>query len=85
MSLSDRIRAESEAAPWVIEAVAELENDRDWLTATLQKLCMRFDAWANNEGNIAGWRLREWDLIAKRALFKHGTFKKVKKKRGVKK
>lgn len=36
--LSDRIRPNSEAAPWVIEAVRKLESDLDDLKATAQKL-----------------------------------------------
>ena len=45
MSLSDRIRPDVEAAPWVIEEVKKLEAQRDALIAAIATVRMLSDGW----------------------------------------
>ncbi len=54
MKLSDRIRPNVEAAPWVIGGIKELERERDTLAAALEKLAKlgNGDKYGNSDGNM---------------------------------
>ena len=86
MSLSDRIRPNCEAAPWVVEEVKKLERENAALLDTIEDLarqhCHTSLAWRDYNGQVANTLVTDSgalyvNSIALRRLAKDGKFRIV--------